>query len=44
MSRHPIWLIGVACVGVAATVVAVVLLWFVMTNPVAAAQALSRGL
>jgi hypothetical protein len=44
MTRHPIWLIGIACIGVAAAVVAAGLLWFVVTNPVAAAQALSRGL
>jgi hypothetical protein len=44
MTRHPLWLIGVACVGMTATIVAACLLWFVVTNPVAAAQALSRGL
>jgi hypothetical protein len=44
MRLHRIWLIGIACIGVAATVVAAGLLWFVVTNPVAAAQALSRGL
>lgn len=44
MRRHRIWLIGVAGVGMTATIVAVCLLWFVITNPVAAAQALSHGL
>jgi hypothetical protein len=44
MTRHSFWLIGIACVGMAATVVAACLLWFVVTNPVAMAQVLSRGL
>jgi hypothetical protein len=44
MTRSRIWLIGVACVGMAATILAVCLLWFVVSDPVAAAQVLSRGL
>jgi len=44
MRRQSLWLIGIACIGMIATVLAACLLWFVVTNPVAAAQALSRGL
>lgn len=44
MTRHSVWLIGIACVGMVATAVAVCLLWLVVTNPVATAQVLSRGL
>jgi hypothetical protein len=44
MTRSRIWLIGIACVGMTATIIAVCLLWFVVTDPVAAAQVLSRGL
>jgi hypothetical protein len=43
MTRRPTWLIGIACVGVVATLVAACLLWFVVVHPVAVAEALSRG-
>jgi hypothetical protein len=44
MERRSVWLIAIACIGVTATIVAVGLLWFAVTNPVATAQLLSRGL
>lgn len=44
MKRQSLWLISVALVGVTATLVAGSLLWFVVTNPVAVARLLSRGL
>jgi hypothetical protein len=44
MRRHSFWLVGIACLGMVATLVAGCLLWLVVTNPVATAQVLSRGL
>lgn len=44
MKRQSLWLVGVAFIGMMATVVAGCLLWFVVTNPVAVARLLSRGL
>ena len=37
------WVAGAAAVGSAATVVAVVLLWFLLTHPVAVAELLAGG-
>jgi hypothetical protein len=38
------WLVGVATIGIAATLMAAVLLWLLFTQPVAVVEALGRGL
>lgn len=40
MTRTQIWLLGATVVGTSAGALAAVLLWFVLTRPVALAQAL----
>jgi putative flippase GtrA len=44
MERINKWLIGAAVVGTTASLVAVGLLWFLVTHPIAVAQVLARGL
>lgn len=44
MGRTRRWAIGAAVVGLTASLVTVVLLWFLVTHPVAVAQVLAKGL
>jgi hypothetical protein len=44
MRRARLWLIGIAFVGIAATIIAGGLLWLLLTQPVAVVAALGRGL
>ena len=44
MGRTRRWLVGVAVVGTVASLVALGLMWFLVTHPVTVAQALARGL
>jgi hypothetical protein len=44
MGRMKWWAIGVAVIGMAATVAVTGLLWMLVTHPVTVAQALARGL